>query len=71
MSTKKSFKLVNMTSTQIFKNQAENIFRKLRFENDADSDSEVYFAPLHMGGAPGQRKILVSKSIMREIKVEN
>ena len=64
----KSVKLVNMTSTQIFKNQVENIYKKLRYENASNS---VYFAPTHMGGVPGQRDILVGKNIMRETTVVN
>lgn len=67
MSNKKSTKLVNMTSTQIFKNQAENIYNKLRVENS--SDGVIKFAPTHMGGLPGQRDILVGKNVMRETKV--
>lgn len=69
MSVKKSVKLVNMTSTQIFKNQAENIFKKLRHE--ATSDGKIYFAPTHMGGVPGQREILTGKNVMRETTVTN
>ena len=69
MSNKKSTKLVNMTSTQIFKNQAENIYNKLRLENTGNT--EVSFAPTHMGGVPGQRDILVGKNIMRETTVVN
>lgn len=65
----KSVKLVNMTSTQIFKNQVENIYKKLRHENT--SDGTVYFAPTHMGGVPGQREILTGKNIMRETTVVN
>lgn len=69
MSVKKSVKLVNMTSTQIFKNQAENIYKKLRHE--ITSDGTIYFAPTHMGGVPGQREILTGKNVMRETTVTN
>lgn len=64
MSSKKSVKLVNMTSTQIFKNQAENIYQRLRLES-----GPLTFAPTHMGGVPGQRDILIGKNTMREITV--
>lgn len=66
---KKTIRLVNMTSTQIFKNQAENIYKKLRLE--ASSDGTTYFAPTHMGGVPGQRDILIGMNVMRETTVVN
>ena len=69
MSVKKSIKLVNMTSTQIFKIQADNIYKKIRHENT--SDGTIYFAPTHMGGVPGQREIITGKNIMRETTVTN
>lgn len=55
-----------MTSTQIYKNQVNNIFNKLRVENDNKE-----FQPTHMGGLPGQRDILISRSVMRETEVYN
>lgn len=58
-----------MTSTQIFKNQVDNIYGKLRHENQGDSD--VSFQPTHMGGLPGQRDILTGKNVMRETTVVN
>lgn len=63
----KTVRQVNMTSTQIFKSQAENIFRKLRHENTDDGSTE--FAPMHLGGLFGQRDILTGKNVMREITV--
>lgn len=69
MSVKKRTRLVNMTSTQIFKNQAENIYKNLRHE--LSSDGTIYFAPTHMGGVPGQRDILTGHNIMRETTVSN
>ena len=56
-----------MTSTEIFKLQAANIYSKLRHENGTDSD--VPFMPTHLGGMFGQRDIIDSKSIMRQVKV--
>lgn len=53
-----------MTSTQIFKNQADNIYQRLRLESDP-----LEFAPTHMGGVPGQREILTGKNVMRETTV--
>lgn len=67
--TTKSVRQINMTSTQIFKTQAENIYAKLRHENT--SDGTVYFAPTHMGGVWGQRDILSGMNVMREVKVTN
>lgn len=69
MASRKIVKLVNMTSTQIYKRQVDNIFGKLRHENT--SDGTTYFAPTHMGGVPGQRDILTGKNVMREITVIN
>lgn len=69
MSIRKKSKLVNMTSTQIFMNQVDNIYGKLRHENGGDPD--VTFKPIHMGGLPGQRNILVGKNVMRETTVVN
>lgn len=62
--SKKTVRLVNMTSTQIFKNQADNIYQRLRLESDP-----LEFAPTHMGGVPGQREILTGKNVMRETTV--
>lgn len=64
--SKKSIKQVNMTSTQIFKNQAENIYNMLRQEI---VDDTIKFAPTHMGGIPGQRDILTGHNVMRETTV--
>lgn len=69
MASKKTVKQVNMTSTQIYKRQVDNIFGKLRHE--LTSDGSIYFAPTHMGGVPGQRDILVGTNVMREITVVN
>ena len=66
--SKQSAKLVNMTSTEIFKIQAANIFSKLRHTKGADSD--VPFYPTHLGGVNGQRDIIDSKSVMRQIEVK-
>lgn len=64
---RKSVRQISMTSTQIFKSQAENIFRKLRHENT--SDGSIEFRPMHLGGLSGQRDILTGKNVMREITV--
>lgn len=69
MSKSKKVKIVNMTSTQIYKNQLNNIYQKLRHENS--SDGTIYFAPTHMGGVPGQRDILSGRNTMRETTVIN
>lgn len=65
--SKHYIKLVNMTSTEVFKRQAANIFSRLR-HNNTSTDNSVFF-PTHMGGLPGQREIIESKSIMRETRI--
>ena len=67
MALKKSFKLVNMTSTRVFILQAENIYAKLRHENTGNADVPYY--PAHIGGVFGQRDVLLGKNIVRETKV--
>mgnify|MGYP000271204969 FL=1 len=69
MASKKTVDIVNMTSTQIFKRQVDNIYGKLRHENT--SDGRIRFAPTHMGGVYGQRDILTGRNVMREITVVN
>lgn len=61
-------KLVNMTSTEVFKLQANNIYAKLRHEN-SNNDTDVIFQPTHLGGILGQKDIIESKSVMRQTRV--
>lgn len=64
----KSIKLVNMTSTEIFRLQVQSIYGKIRLDNQ-DSDG-VQYMPTHLGGVPGQRDILTGKNIMRETNIK-
>ena len=66
--SKQSIKLVNMTSTEVFKLQAANIYSKLRHENTTE-DSKVTFQPTHLGGPFGQKDIIESQSVMRQTRV--
>lgn len=63
-----SIKLVNMTSTEIFKLQAANIYSRLRHLN-GDEDTGVQFMPTHLGGTFGQKDLVDSRSIMRQTRV--
>lgn len=66
--SKQSIKMVNMTSTEIFKLQAANIYSRLRHLNTA-KDANVQFMPTHLGGTFGQKDLIDSKSIMRQTRV--
>lgn len=67
MSTK-TIRLVNMTSTEVYKLQVKSIFDKIRHENTGNTD--VSFIPTHLGGIDGQREIIQDKNIMRQIEVD-
>ena len=63
-----TLKLTNMTSTEVFKLQAQNIYTMLRHNND-NTTGNVQFMPTHLGGALGQNEILETRSIMRQTRV--
>lgn len=62
-----SIKIVNMTSTEVFKTQVNNIYGRLRHINGGRTS--VLYMPTHMGGIIGQKDIIDSQSIMRKTKV--
>ena len=66
--SKQTVRLVNMTSTEVFKLQAQNIYAKLRHDNST-SNSTVSFMPTHLGGVMGQKEILESGSVMRQTRI--
>ncbi len=63
-----SVRIVNMTSTEIFKIQVNNIFDSMRHRTNTP-DSDITFYPTQMGGVLGQRDIIDNKNIMRRLEV--
>lgn len=59
-------KLVNMTSTEVYKTQVSSIIEKMRHENTT-TDPNILFVPTHLGGALGQKEIIDGRNVMRKI----
>ena len=62
---KTRIRIVNMTSTEIYKSMIETSMDKIRHDNKGVSD--VTFKPSHLGGLTGQREILENNGVMRQI----
>jgi hypothetical protein len=61
-----SIKLVNMTSTEIFKVHVESTIGRLRH---LATDSEKQFMPTQLGGVFGQKELLEQRNVMRQTTV--
>ena len=62
-------RIVNMTSTEIYKTLVETTMAKIRHENTGVSD--VAFEPAHLSGIFGQREILENSGVMRQVQVSS
>lgn len=66
---KTSIRIVNMTSTEIYKSQIESTMDHIRHLNTGNT--KVTFEPYQLGGIFGQREILANNGVMRQIKLSN